>query len=161
MHFMKTHASTLIQLFHYLVNLCIRLHKFPDTWKTAQIIPIFKSEDHTSVSNYRPILILPTFSKLLEKALYNQLIDYLEDNKLLSDSQHGFRLLQSTMSALLLFTEHICMALNKGHVTGAVYIYFRKAFDTVNHNILLNKLISFNLSSFAIDMFSSYLSNRS
>lgn len=133
MIFLKTHASTLIPLFHHLVNLCIRQSVFPAMWKTAQITPIFKSDDPTNVSNYRPIAILPTVSKLLEKTSYNQLISYLEDNNLLSDCQHGFRPLRSTMSALLLFTEQIRASLNKGQVTGVVYIDFRKAFDTVNH----------------------------
>jgi len=97
---------------------------------------------------------------LLEKILYNQLINHLENNNLLSDCQHGFRPLRSTMSALLILTEQIRMSLNKGQITGAIYIDFQKAFDTVNHQILLNKLLSFHLSSSAIDMFKSYLSDR-
>lgn len=141
--FRKTHASTLIPFFHHLVNLCIRQSVFPAMWKMAQITPIFKSEDPTIVSNYRPIAILPTVSKLLEKTLYNQLVNYLENNNLLSDCQHGFRPLRSTMSALLLFTEQIHASLNKGQVTGVIYVDFRKTFDTVNHQILLNKRFYF------------------
>ena len=161
MIFLKTHASTLIPIFHHLVNLCIRQSVFPAMWKMAQITTIFKSDDPINVSNYRPIAILPTISKLLEKALYNQLVNYLEDKKLLSDHQHGFRPMRSTMSALLLFTEQIRASLNKGQITGAVYIDFRKAFDTVNHQILLNKLLTFHLSSSTINMIRSYLSDRS
>lgn len=157
--FLKTHADSLIPLFQHLINLCIRLSIFPTDWKRAQITPIFKSDDPTLVSNYRPIAILPVMLKLLEKTLHNQLIFYLEINNWLSDCQHGFRAKRSTMSALLLFTEQIRIALNKGHIT--VFIDFRKAFDTVNHQILLNKLYSFNLSSSVIEMLYSFLTNRS
>jgi len=129
-------------------------------WKTAQITPMFKSDDPTNITNYRPIAILPTISKLLEKILYNQLINHLENNNLLSDSQHGFDPC-SQLCRLCCFSESkLRVSLNKGQITGAIYIDFQKAFDTVNHQILLNKLLSFHLSSSAIDMFKSYLSDR-
>lgn len=110
-------------------------------------------------------------SKLLEKILFKFLLllllfilfiksFYLENGNWPNDSQHGFRDKRSTMTALLLFTEHIRHSLNKGHITGAIFIDFRKAYETVNHLILLNKLVSFQLSS-VISTLSSYLTNRS
>lgn len=161
MQFYRTHADCFMPLFLHLINLCIRHSIFPSGWKTAKIIPIYKSEDPTLISNYRPISILPVLSKLLEKTLSNQLIGHLESNNLLHDSQFGFRSARSTLSAQLLFTEYIRATLDKGLITGAVFIDFRKAFDTVNHQILQNKLVSFQLSRSVISMISSYLTDRS
>ena len=84
-------------------------------------------------------------SKLLEKIPANQLTEHLESNNLLNEYQFGFRSKRSTASAILYFTEHIRQSLNSGQITGAIFIDLRKAFDTVNHCILLNKLKSFNL----------------
>lgn len=134
--------------------------RVPDAWKISKITPIFKSEDPTNVSNYRPISVLSTVSKLLEKTLNNQIINYLESNNLLTDCQHGFRPKRSTMSALLLFTEQIRVSLKNSHTVGAVFIDFRKAFDTVNHQILQNKLHSLKFSPKAIQLINSYLSDR-
>lgn len=158
--FYKTFANSFLPLILHLINLCIKHCIFPSAWKTAKITPIFKSDDPTILSNYRPISILPTLSKLLEKTLSIQLIEHLEKNNLLNNSQFGFRPARSTLSAQLLFTEHIRTSLNTGHITGAVFIDFRKAFDTVNHQILHNKLASFHLSPSALTMLSKYLSDR-
>lgn len=111
--------------------------------KTTQIIPIHKSNDPTIISNHRPIAILPVTSKLLEKIHCKQLSLYLENGNWLNDSQRGFRAKQSIMSALLLFTEHLRYSLNKGQITGAIFIDLRKPFDNLNHQILLDELISF------------------
>ena len=186
--FLKTHAKSLIPLLHHLIvymlckvtlgvlkgasklnvlllllliNLCIRLSIFPSSWKTAQILPIFKADNPCMVSNYRLIAILPTISKMLEKTLSNQLSFYLESNNRLSDCQHGFRAKRSTTSALLLLTEEILNSLNRRHTTGAIFIDFRKPFDTVDHLILLSKLHPFYLSPSVSDMISSYLTDRS
>lgn len=142
MNFQTTHAVSLIPLLHHLINLCIRLSVFPSTWKTAQIIPIFKTDYPHNISNYRPIVVI---SKIMEKLLYNQL--NISNSKLLTNWQYAFHPKRSTLSALLLFTEHIRYVLSQGHVTGGVFIYFRKAFDTVNHQVLLKKLISFHFST--------------
>ena len=160
MKFVLDHLETLLPVIHHLVNICIEQSHFPSQWKISKIIPIFKADDPTSISNYRPISILPIMSKILEKIMANQLLDHLEKNNLLSEHQFGFRSKRSTTTASLFLTEHIRQALNNSHITGAIFIDFRKAFDTVNHQLLLNKLQTFNLHFSAIAMLSSYLSDR-
>ena len=98
-------------------------------------------------------------SKLFEKILANQLTEHLESNNLLNEYQFGFRSKRSTASAILYFTEHICQSLNSGQIT--IFINLCKAFDTVNHCILLNKLKYFNWSFSAMEMVASYLSKWS
>ena len=144
----------------HLVNLSIIVGKFPQSWKQAIITPIFKAGAKDQACNYRPISILPALSKILEKAVTEQLIDHLESNGLINNKQFGFRLGYSTELANCYLTENIKSSLDRGNVVGAVFIDLKKAFDTVNHNILLNKLCTFNMSKPAISWFASYLEHR-
>ena len=145
-----------------LFNISINIGCFPSTWKLAKISPLFKKGSKQDPSNYRPISVLPTISKLLEKAVHIQLYSYLCDNNLLSQKQFGFRLNSSTVTASAMFTDKILSAMDKGELTGAVFIDLTKAFDTVNHSILLSKLCSLGVpnASPAYNWFESYLSNR-
>lgn len=158
--FITTHCSALIKPVTHLVNLSIRVGKFPQSWKQAIITPIFKAGAKNQASNYRPISILPAFSKILEKIIIEQLVEHLEGNKLINSKQFGFRAGYSTEMANCYLTENIKSKLDKGNVVGAVFIDLKKAFDTVNHNILLNKLTTFNFSEHAIGWFASYLEHR-
>ena len=158
--FVLDHLDTFLPVLYHLINLCFETSLFPTQWKLAKIIPILKTDDPTSLSNYRPISILPIMSKILEKLMASQLLEYLETNNFLSEHQFGFRSERSTTTASLYFTEHIRHALDLSQITGAIFIDFKKAFDTVNHQLLLNKLQSFNLDLSAIKMLSSYLSGR-
>ena len=116
---------------------------FPtNNWKRSKIIPIHKSGDKTSPNNYRPISILPSVSKVLEKLVQVQLAEYLKSNSILSEAQSGFRKYHSTMSALVKVTDDWLTSMDHGLYTGAVFIDLRKAFDTVDPAILLNKLSS-------------------
>ena len=144
----------------HVVNLSIRANEFPQQWKTAIITPVFKSGASDQVSNYRPISILPALSKVLEKTVAKQLVDYLESNHLLHAKQFGFRPRYSTELANCYLTEMIKQSLDEGNVVGAVFLDLKKAFDTVNHEILLNKLENCNLSHDAITLFRSYLEHR-
>ena len=145
-----------------LFNISINNGCFPSTWKLAKISPLFKKGSKQDPSNYRPISVLPTISKLLEKAVHMQLYSYLRDNNLLSQKQFGFRLNSSTVTASAMFTDKTLSAMDKGQLTGAVFIDLTKAFDTVNHSILLSKLCSLGVlnDSPAYNWFESYLSNR-
>ncbi len=107
--------------------------------------------------NYRPISLLPVLSKVLEKIASEQLMHYLETNNYLSPLQFGFRQNLSTESAI---TENIKQSLDKGNVVGAVFLDLKKAFDTVNHNILISKLAKLNLSKQSLSWFESYLKGR-
>ena len=97
------------------------------------------------MSNYRPISILPVFSKILESVVQSQLSVYLEKHQLLTSSQFGFRKNRNTQQAVTLFTDHIRLNFDKGRHTGAVFLDLSKAFDTVDHASILNKLSSYGI----------------
>ena len=144
-----------------LVNRCKKADTFPSSLKTAIITPIFKGGDQTELGNYRPVSILPTLSKVVEKVIAKQLINHLNyGHHLLDPMQFGFRPKHSTLSALCYFVEQLKGMLDKGGVVGAVFIDLKRAFDTVNHNILLSKLSNFNVTQKTVDFVASYLCNR-
>ena len=143
-----------------MLNLSLCCGSFPDIWKKGRATPIFKSGDPTSSNNYRPITVLPTLSKLLERIVHHQVYNYLQEHKLLASQQFGFRSKLSTTIALAHFTEQILDNLDHRKITGAVSIDLRKAFDTVDHTILLEKLKTIGFTSSVLDWFCSYLSNR-
>ena len=126
----------------------------------AKIVPIFKNGDKKIVSNYRPISVLSSFSKIFEKIMYVRLENYLQTNSILHQSQYGFRKKMSTSMALLSLTEEISRSMDNKNFTIGVFIDLAKAFDTVNHKILLEKLEHYGLRGTANDWFKSYLENR-
>ena len=121
---------------------------------------LFKQGDKTDKDNYRPISILPTISKVIEKAVHSQLYGYLDSNNLLAVNQFGFTRARSTALALTQFTDEVLSNIGKGLVNGVVFIDLKKAFDTVDHVILLGKLTSPGLSNNNLGCFHSYLSSR-
>ena len=131
---------------------------FPDSWKRARLNPIYKSGDHTDPCNYRPIAILPVLSKICEKVVFAQVYEFLNDK--LYSCQSGFRPLHSTTTALLTVTDDSFNAIDDGNVVGLVMLDLKKAFDTVNHSILIEKLKMYNLDDKCIKWFESYLFNR-
>ncbi|CAB4015589.1 Hypothetical predicted protein, partial [Paramuricea clavata] len=128
---------------------------FPSTWKSGKVTALFKSGDQSNASNYKPITILPTISKVLEKAVHSQVYRYLIDNKILTPRQFGFRPKLSTEIALAHFTDIILANMDKGLVTGAVFLDLAKAFDSVDHSLLLEKLASSGLSNDSVNWFKS------
>ena len=118
----KDAATVITPSITKLFNLSIQETIFPTIWKTARIIPIYKSGDKQDPTNYRPISILPTISKILEKAIYMQLSTYPEGNKLLSTSQFGFRLNSNTVLATAKFTDKVLQSMDAVELTGAVFI---------------------------------------
>ncbi len=143
-----------------LYNRSLASSTFPSTWKSGTVTAIFKSGDQSNASNYRPITILPTISKVLEKAVHSQVYRYLIDNKILTPRQFGFRPKLSTEIALAHFTDTILTNMDKGLVTRAVFLDLAKAFDTVDHSLLFEKLGSYGLSNDSVNWFKSYLTNR-
>ena len=107
---------------------------FPFEMKIANVIPIFKSGDDMVFSNYRPVSVLPVFSKLLERLMYNRLICFINDNKLLCDYQFGFQKRKSTYMAMVILIEKISEALHRGDCVIGVFLDFSKAFDTVENS---------------------------
>ena len=137
---LKNSAHTIALSVTKLLNLSIKTGKFPKLWKCSKITALFKSGDRTNASNYRPISILPTLSKILEKAVHTQLYQFLVANKLLSGKQSGFRKGLSTISALTSFADEVLLNMEQGRLCGAVFLDLTKAFDKVEHQILLSKL---------------------
>ena len=140
-----------------IVNTSIVTGIHPDSWKHSYVAPVFKNGDTESIGNYRPISLLPILSKLLEKVIANQLIDFLESNKLLVENQHGFRPNLSTETALLTVTNKIYENIDNKKISLLLLLDLSKAFDSVNHQILIEKCEHLNIDSF---WFENYLQNR-
>ena len=156
--FIKLASQVLI--FPHLFNLSISTCQLPSIWKCAKVTPIFKGGDPLEVSNYRPISIICSTVKILEKLVFNQLSKYISDLNILSPFQSGFRANFSTTTTLVKFTNDVFSALGNSKLVGAIFIDLTKAFDLVDHYLLLDKLYNIGLSRQALLWFSSYLHNR-
>ena len=143
-----------------LLNLSISSGKFPDVWKCSKVTALFKCGDRSNPTNYRPISILPTLSKIMEKVVHSQFYEFLNSHDLLSSKQFGFRPKYSTATALSNFADEVLLNMEQGNLCGAVFLDLKKAFDTVDHCILLSKLSEIGVSPSSIKWFESYLSNR-
>lgn len=159
--FLKKYKDVLTIPITRIINLSLDENIFPSTLKTAIVTPVYKSGDRQEVSNYRPISILPAISKVVEKAVAEQLVAHLNKENLLHPMQFGFRANHSTETACCYFIEVIKSSLDKGGVVGAIFLDLRKAFDTVNHSVLLSKLSTFKLSVDVLNWIQSYLLGRS
>ena len=157
---LKTSAPVIVKSLTYLINKSLLEGIFPNRWKTAKIIPVFKKGDKMQPDNYRPISLLSCASKVLEKVVQKQLLNYLRINGILSVEQSGFRLKHSTCTALIKVTDEWLRALDKGEYTGSVFVDLQKAFDVVDHDILLKKLADIGIGDVSLKWFRSYLSDR-
>ena len=133
---------------------------FPDKLKIAKVIPIHKKGDATVFNNYRPISLLPAISKVLEKIIYDKLSCYLNDSKLLFNNQYGFRSMHSTEYAALELIDRIIKQMDKDELPINIYLDLSKAFDTIDHSILINKLEYYGIKGSHLRLIHSYLSNR-
>ena len=144
--------------FTAIINALLSQSKVPDNWKAAYVIPLFKKGRKDNADNYCPISILPAISKLLERGVHTQLLSYLQENRLLSPFQCGFRKQHSTTFAALSFADTIRRNIDQGFMMGAVFVDLRKAFDTID-SVLLRKLHFLGIKGKELNWFENYLSD--
>ena len=144
-----------------IINMSISQGTFPNQLKLARVIPLFKGEDEQLVQNYRPISVLPFFSKIIEKVVASYVSDFFDDNNLFYKYQFGFRKGHSASHAIIILVERVSKALDMGKYVVGVFLDLKKAFDTVDHGILLEKLYLYGIRGNIYSWFESYLTNRS
>ena len=145
-----------------MFNLSFQTGYLPIQLKTAKVVPIFKSGDKHSFTNYRPISLLSSLSKLIEKIMAKQMVGYLNKHKLLYKYQYGFRKGHSTIHPVLQFLDKILLSLNKPNpeYTLGIFCDLKKAFDTVDFEILLAKLEHYGFRGVSNNWFRNYLTER-
>lgn len=157
---LKLVAPRIAETLSHIINLIFKCGIFPSSLKKAKLIPVYKKGDKSQVSNYRPISILSSISKLIEKLFLKRLNSYLTKFKLLNPCQFGFRPGSSTSLAFIALTDYIRCSIDRGEFVGSVFLDFTKAFDTVNHPILFNKLESLGITGPALTFLKNYLLDR-
>ena len=144
----------------YIFNISFATGNVPESFKVASIIPVFKKGSQMDVNNYRPISLLSVFNRILEKLMCKRLLEFIKENDILYDKQFGFRKKHSTTLAILSITESIKCAIENNNYSCGIFLDLSKAFDTVNHQLLLSKLDHYGIRGSAGNWFSSYLNNR-
>ena len=153
----SNHISPTLAL---IINQSLLTGIFPDKLKIAQVMPLYKKDNPHIFDNYRPISLLPVVSKIFEKIVYIQLYDYMVKNQLLYKSQYGFRQEHSTELATLEFTDRVMHHLDNKKIPITIFLDLSKAFDTLDHSILLDKLHFYGIKNTPLNWFKSYLSKR-
>jgi len=140
-----------------LINASFSTGIFPTKLKETKVIPIFKAGDSTLVNNYRPISILNSFSKIFKKIIAMRLLNFLNKNEIFHPEQFGFREAHSNSSALIELNEFITQAINNNEIPISIFIDLKKAFDSLNHEILLTKLEYLGIRDTALELLTNYL----
>ena len=143
-----------------IMNQSIAYGQFPDLLKLAKVIPFHKKDNIHLFDNYRPVSILPSISKVFEKVLYNQIYDYFTEKKLFYQSQYGFRSGYSTELAALELVDRVVKEMDKGQSPISIFLDLSKAFDTIDHQILLHKLKHYGFRNKSLELLSNYLTSR-
>ena len=158
--FVRDGASVIACPLTHVINLSLIQGVVPEDLKSARAVPLFKKNDKTEVGNYRPVSILTILSKVFERVVYDQVESYLNQKRLLYKFQSEFRSRFSTDTCLIHLTDFIKFQMDQGHYVGMILLDLQKAFDTVDHGILLMKLEPLGLSKDVTRWFQSYLSDR-
>ena len=133
---------------------------FPYDWKCARVTPLFKQGEASDLNNYRPISVISVIAKVFESIVYDQSYNFLSNEDIISTHQSGFPSLHSTVTTLLEATDNWAFNIDRGNVNAVVFLNIKKAFDTVDHDILLSKIKLYGIKGIALDWSRSYLTNR-
>ena len=158
---LKDSAHLISTPLSYIFNLSLENGIFPDYLKTAKVTPIYKKGPREDPGNYRPISVLPIIAKIFEKIVNKRVVEFLDSNAILYKHQYGFRKKYSTKLSVINLINALVKSIDEGKHTLGIFVDFKKAFDTINHKILLSKLSFYGIRGKALQWFGSYLSNRS
>ena len=158
--YLRDGAEVLALPLRNIINSSIKLSTFPEECKIAKLKPIFKKGARTDPKNYRPISLLPLVSKIIEKSIHFQIEDYLNKKKLIYMHQSGFRTNHSTDLCLAQLIDFVATGMDKQMHTSMISVDLQKAFDTLDHGVLLEKMKYFGFRTSVIKWFESYLSSR-
>ena len=158
---LKNGGTVLCSYLSQLFSLSLLLHRVPNAWKTAVVVPIFKNGDKNDIHNYRPVSVTSCCSRVFERLINNKIIEHLTLNNLTSNSQHGFQRGRSTDTALLEFYNFVSERLDNHFLVEALFFDFSKAFDTVPHAFLINRLFDIGIRGHLLDRIRDFLTDRS
>ena len=144
----------------HIINLSIQTSTFPKKWKYSKVIPLYKKDDPLNAKNYRPVALVPILSKVLERVMFLQMVEYLESNKLFHPNHHGYRLGHSTCTALIQLYDTWVEAWERGELSGVMLVDLSAAFDCVDHDLLLEKIRLLGFDDKSVDWCQSYLDSR-
>ena len=154
----KACKEYLVSPLTHVINLCIGYNTYPEMWKLTKITPVPENENHDKIKNHNPVALQPVPAKIFESVVHQQLFEQIKHY--ITPYQHGFFASRSVLTNLVNFTEAVRTEFDKGLQVDAVYTDFEKAFDKVNHGLLLQKMGAMGFSERLIQLFSSYLKNR-
>ena len=150
-------SSSVSEPLAYILNRCMEVGYCPSAFKASVVLPLHKNGDHMVVTNYRPISLITSYSKIFEKIIKKRLTTYINKYNLLSTNQYGFREGISTQDAILHVTSLMYSALDRGEPSLCIFIDLSKAFDTVSHHLLVESLEEIGIRGKALDLFKSYI----
>ena len=157
---LKSLKPALTQSLRLITNQILSTGIFPDKIKIAKVVPIYKKGENTQLCNYRPISLLPAISKVIEKIMYSQLDNFFKAQKHLYDNQYGFRTEHSTEFAALELADRVITCKDHNETPINIYLDLSKAFDTLDHEILMAKLQYYGIHGTPLELVESYLTNR-
>ena len=156
----KSIVTDVLPAITHIINLSLYQSQFPNIWKQAKVVPLLKSGDTLTPKNYRPVALLPILSKVLEKVVFLQIVEYLDSNNLVHPNHHGSRQGHSTATALLQMYDQWVEEVEDDKLVGVMMVDLSAAFDMVDHPLLLEKLRLFGLEENVLSWIQSYLTNR-
>ena len=158
---LKRIKHIIVQSLTLMINELLTSGVYPDNFKISKITPLHKKDDILDhVSNYRPIVLLPTMSKIIERVMHSQLYAFLNEKSLITEQQYDFKSNHSTELATLKLTDTIMYELDNSHIPVAIFLDLSKAFDTPNYKVLLRKLKYYSLCNIAYNLIENYFTNR-